>query len=356
MTTTSQILNDYKHVFAEDPIIVTVSTTASDVPQSATLPQIVVRVTFNPSDYPSGEAPYREIAQQFVPGDTRSFDISSALQAEYQRIDRANEPSPNLTSATYYPFVVSIQAYVRYLFDGQEYNGYMSEDSHVQGMVDVANGVYVLRGGLTDIERMQSITSPSAAVEAYATNLSTKPLLPEIKNVGDTHLVSSYNTSTHVVSTTASTISSSGTPPTRVLVEENPNRHQLIFRNSLGVLETFSVLSLSKKTYTVKSESLPILSAPSYTPTNGIYNQTTPPAQKMEMSTGFIPTPWADWFVNEVLTAKYVWAKMDILNKNGGTTSVVRPVHLEASEIVLNDETSPQLAEVKFNMTTLSAQ
>ena len=347
MTLSTEIQSNYKHIFANDPIVVQAVTTAADVPVNATLPQLVLRITANGHTH--------EIPQQFVPGDTLRTDISSALQAEYQLIDRQSEPTPNLTSHTYTAFSAKIEAYVRYLINGTEYNGTPST---------VMDGIYVLRGGLSSYLRHSFATSPSAAVQAVAARLTTKPAMVEVggsrrilevKNVGDTQLISSYNTSTHVVSTTATAVTAQTSPSSDIpIIEDDDHRHQIVFRNSLGVLETFSVKNLKKKILTVNSEQYPVLSTPSYSPTLNILTEAEPVADSVEMSTGYMPREWVEWFVCEVLTATYAWMSFPLLDpKTGGTTFTYLPVHLEPEEKnIVIDETQPQIGEVKFVVKT----
>lgn len=358
MTISTDILNNYKHIFANDPIIVHAVTTAADVPAAATLSQLVIRITAN--------SHVHEIARQFIPGDTLDTDISSAFQAEYQLIDRQNEPSPNLASHTYTAFAASIQVYVRYLINGTEYNGWKDNNTWVPDMMytvedTVENPVYILRGGLSPYLRRTFVTSPSAAVAAMADNMTVKPALVEvegnprifeIKNEGDTHLTSAYNPTTHVVTTTATQVVN-GAAAGILAVENDDHRHQLVFRNSLGVLETFSVKNLQKKILVVESESYPIISNPSYTPNLNILTEAQNPQPSIEMSTGFIPKAWAEWFIREVLTATYVWMPVPILNPTTGATSLVKlPVHLESESVTLEEQTKTQLTEVKFDVTT----
>lgn len=347
MTLSTEIQSNYKHIFANDPIIVQAVTTAADVPVNATLPQLVLRITANGHTH--------EIPQQFVPGDTLRTDISSALQAEYQLIDRQSEPTPNLTSHTYTAFSAKIEAYVRYLINGTEYNGTPST---------VMDGIYVLRGGLSAYLRKHFAAAPSAAVQALAAKLTTKPAMVEVggtrrilevKNVGDTQLISSYNTSTHVVSTNATAITAQTTPSADIpLIETDDHRHQIVFRNSLGVLETFSVKNLQKKVLTVNAEKYPVLSTPSYSPTLNILTEAEPVADNVEMSTGYMPREWVEWFIREVLTATYVWMAFPFIDpKTGVTTFVYLPVHLEADEkTTITDETQPQIGDVKFVVNT----
>lgn len=345
MTLTTDIQSNYKHIFANDPIIVHAATLAADVPPAATLPQLVLRITAN--------GHVHEIPQQFVPGDTINTDISSAFQAEYQLIDRQDQPSADLTSHTYTAFPAKIEAYVRYLINGTEYNGTPST---------VMDGIYVLRGGLSSYLRQSFATAPSAAVQAVAARLTTKPAMVEVsgsrrilevKNMGDTQLVSSYNASTHVVSTNATAIAAQTSISADIpVIEEDDHRHQIVFRNSLGVLETFSVKSLSKKSLKVESEQYPIIQAPSYSPSLNIMTEAQPPAEKWNMSTGYVPRAWAEWFVREVLAATYVWMEVELLNpKTGGMTRQYRPVHLEMDDKnTIQDETQAQLCEVKFDV------
>ena len=158
MTLSTQILNNYKHVFANDPIIVKAVTSASDIPSAAKLPQLVIKVIANGHTH--------EIPQQFIPGDTLHINISSAFQAEYQLLDRLSEPTPtpllapggSPTETTYASITATVTAYVRYLINGNEYNA--TEQP-------VISNLYVLRGGLPSSLRT-IVQDPSSAVKAFA--------------------------------------------------------------------------------------------------------------------------------------------------------------------------------------------
>lgn len=338
MTLTTQILNNYKHVFANDPIIVKAVTVAADVPASAALPQLVIKVVAN--------GHIHEIPQQFIPGDTLNVNISSAFQSEYQLIDRQDEPDPsNLlalegSSVEYTPITATVTAYVRYLINGTEQTG--SE-------LPIISDLHVLRGGL--YSPLRSIAQdPSSAVRLFADRLTTKPNVPEIKNIGDIHITSAYDPSNHIVTTTATPVISSSASSS-LLPVSSPNRHQIIFRNSLGVFETFSVFSLDKKTDKVPSDAYPVITKPDYKPSLNILTQASGPQPTYSMSTGFIPADWADWFVNEVLTATYHWMLFPLTNPTTGTVDMIlTPVYLSADDIAATDKSKPTLREVKFNI------
>ena len=338
MTLSTQILNNYKHVFAGDPIIVKAITTASDIPLNATVPQFVVKVVANGHTH--------EIPQQFIPGDTLYVDVSSAFQSEYQLIDRQNEPDPTTVlgdsvTETYAPILATITAYVRYLINGTEYNG---------TELSVIDNLYVLRGGLSPLLRLAA-QDPSSAVELFADNLSTKPNIPEVKNIGDTHISSSYDPSTHLVTTTANTVVA-GFAIESVIPEASPGRHQIVYRNSLGVYETFSVFANERESFDMESEVYPILTQPDYSPSMNAYTQATQPERQYEMSTGFIPKAWAVWFIQEVLTATYTWIHIPILDPaSGDTVMKLVAVHLEPSDkMETKDKTKAILMEVKFKV------
>ena len=342
MTLTTQILNNYKHIFANDPIIVKAITTASDIPLNATVPQLVIKIVTNGHTH--------EIPQQFIPGYTLYVDISSAFQSEYQLIDRQTEPDPSPLLAlggsateTYTPITATVTAYVRYLINGTEYTG--TEQP-------VISDIYVLRGGLFTTLRLIA-QDPSSAVSLFASNLTTKPRIPEIKNIGDTHITSSYDTSTHLVTTTATTVLA-GSASNGILPEESINRHQIIFRNSLGVYETFSVFSLEKESFDLESSAYPILTQPDYAPSVNAYTQATQPVKQYEMSTGFIPKAWALWFIQEVLTAKYTWMQIPISNPTSGDTIMkLVAVHISSDKIEAEDKTKATLMEVKFEVSII---
>lgn len=367
MTITTDISSDYKHIFANDPIVITAVTTAADVPGNATLARLVIGVIVHLAN---DITHLHEIPQQFMPGDTLYADISSALKAEYQLVDRHNEPSPALvenviesqqqTTEIYEPFRITITAQVRYLQNSEEKTGASST---------VMDGIYVLRGGLQPQLRQRLANSPSAAVLAFANLMTTKPHVPanqillvndlqqhpqnpvllEMKNIGDVQTETSYDTTTHKVTTTATPVTSSSS---QIWIKEYSRfRRQLVFRNSLGVLETFSVFCYEKEMLSVKSEEYTILSNPTYSPKQNLLTQAQNPSLKWEMSTGYMPLEWTKWFIREVLTAEYTWMYVPIINpKTGETTSVYLPVHLETEETTTQDETTAQLHEVKFNV------
>lgn len=358
MTLTTEIQSNYRHVFANDPIVIKSAMTSSDIIEGATLHQLVVRVTIY---LPNQDIRVHELSQQYVAGDELYYDVSSAFQAEYQLMDRQNEPAPNLSSQSYMALNASIEAYVRYLSDGDERTGPLWDALTSQRSdQNPPAHLYVLRGGLRTYLRQSVVASPSAAVSAFADNLTTKPALVsvsgtprifEIKNEGDTHLVSAYNPSTHVITTTATQVVN-GSAAGIFSVENDDHRHQIVFRNSLGVLETFSVKNLQKKTLDVESESYPIVSNPSYRPALNLLTEAGFPSDGIEMSTGYLPKEWCEWFIREVLTATYVWVAIPFTNpKTGTSTPVYLPVHLDAADkTILQDDAQPSLTAVKFTL------
>ncbi len=342
MTLSTQILNDYKHVFANDPIIVKAVTSASDIPAAAKLPQLVIKIVTNSHTH--------EIPQQFIPGDTLYTNISSAFQAEYQLLDRLSEPTPapllalggSPTETTYTPITATVTAYVRYLINGTEQTGTEYQ---------VISDLHVLRGGLPSSLRLIA-QDPSSAVSLFADNLTTKPRIPEIKNIGDTHITSAYDPSSHIVTTTSTTVFA-GSASASIIPESSPHHRQLIYRNSLGVFETFSVLSLPKKTKEYSSDAYSIIQKPDYSPALNVLTQASIPNPTYEMSTGFIPSAWAEFFVNEVLTATYCWMTLPVYDPTTGEeTRVLTPVHLSADDkITMYDKTKADLTQIKFTTT-----
>lgn len=376
MTISTDILNNYKHIFAGDPIIVRAQTSNADAPASAVLAQLVVRVLVH---LPNEITHTHDIAQQFMPGDTVFADISSALQTEYQLMDRTNEPSadvldnlePGVTSTeSYYPFSFSLQAFVRYLQNGTEYSG---EDNPVT----VIENVHVLRGHLLPNLR-RIINSPSAAVAEFAPLLTTKPHIPvdvifpapaapvllETVNAGDPYAYSVFDTEPTPTVTSSYMIADADSDapypqivpdeglPSVLVIDPSPDRQLLVFRNSMGVLETFSAITLKKTLVNRTSERLASVLSPSYSQKENVLNSSVFPNQTIEMSTGFLPKEWADWFVGEVLTAEYVWMPMKTRHPKTGTESFLFvPVYLEVdNELVMEDLKTTSIPEIQFKV------
>lgn len=384
MTLTTNIISNAKNVFERDPIIIKAATETSDVPAHTTMAQLVVEVT---AHLPNNVAHIHEISQQFMPGDTVYADISSALQAEYQLWDRKEEPFPSViqslttesapTENFYQPFKVSIKAYIRYVVNGTEYDG-------SQNKVTVMEDIYILRGGLLPNHRRGLVSNPSAAVQAFAGMLTTKPRIPagdvlhadnpsqhadtpillEVKNIGDSHVASAYDKDSHRVTTKYTPVPAietgmdqitpvSSIPlPICMIPESSPNRHQIIFRNSLGVLDTVSVFSRQKETLVIKSNDYQILSVPSYSPNQNVLNKNSFPSMQLDMSTGYVPSEWAEWFCQEVLTAEYVWMSFSYTNpKTGIPDKVYVPVRLVPDDkITVKDLTGTSIPEVNFEV------
>ena len=118
--------------------------------------------------------------------------------------------------------------------------------------------------------------------------------------------------------------------------------HFLRFINGFGAVENISVRSKDKLSYEVSGETHSLVQGATTRPTDRRYATKSQPVGVYELSSGYVPKKWAEWFVQELLTSPRVWIQL------GGKWV---PALIEAEDdCVIYDRTKPEMPHVDFTL------
>ena len=118
--------------------------------------------------------------------------------------------------------------------------------------------------------------------------------------------------------------------------------HFLRFINGFGAVENISVRSKDKLSYEVSGETHSLVQGATTRPTDRRYATKSQPVGVYELSSGYVPKLWAEWFVQELLTSPRVWIQL------GGKWV---PALIEAEDdCVIYDRTKPEMPHVDFTL------
>lgn len=118
--------------------------------------------------------------------------------------------------------------------------------------------------------------------------------------------------------------------------------HSLRFINGFGAVESISVRSRDKLSYEVSGENHSLVQEIGVRPTDRRYSTKSQPVGVYELSSGYVPQRWAEWYVQELLTSPRVWIQL------GGKWI---PALIEASdECVIYDRSNPEMPHVDFTL------
>ena len=118
--------------------------------------------------------------------------------------------------------------------------------------------------------------------------------------------------------------------------------HFLRFINGFGAIENISVRSKDKLLYEISGETHSLVQEIGTRPTDRRYATKSQPSGVYELSSGYVPKRWAEWYVQELLTSPRVWIEI------GGTWV---PALIEANdECVIYDRSNPEMPHVDFTL------
>lgn len=118
--------------------------------------------------------------------------------------------------------------------------------------------------------------------------------------------------------------------------------HFLRFINGFGAVENISVRSKDKLSYEVSGETHSLVQGVTTRPTDRRYATKSQPVGVYELSSGYVPKQWAEWYVQELLTSPRVWIQL------GGKWV---PALIEAEDdCVIYDRTKPEMPHVDFTL------
>lgn len=118
--------------------------------------------------------------------------------------------------------------------------------------------------------------------------------------------------------------------------------HFLRFINGFGAVENISVRSKDKLSYEVSGETHSLVQGATTRPSDRRYATKSQPVGVYELSSGYVPKQWAEWYVQELLTSPRVWIQL------GGKWV---PALIEAEDdCVIYDRTKPEMPHVDFTL------
>ena len=251
-----------------------------------------------------------------------NFDISSALCAV------ADNYVPRPTEYTYQSYSYSMTAYDDYLLDGKEYIGANPSATESQ------SGLYV--GKLTDRERLTG-ERPVA--------WSRKPVqragnTPEVVFVGCEYLLAGPFSSAPAVQ---SQIVAEGIGTQRTYPIAKPrDGYVIFFINSLGVHESIHVQCLMQGETAIATDRHVIARQETIAQFSRGVSIKQNDHETWKMSSGPLDRQWQQWYIHEVLMARWAWIKID---------NAWLPIHILPDETVPGiDRQKASLLEVPFSI------
>lgn len=272
------------------------------------------------------------------------IDVSSALRAI------ADKYIYSATPPAKYPMVKwQVECYDEYMANG---NVNQSASIYYPSSTDY---LYSIFGTYNEMERVKATTGfkssryfsrkPSTSTEIVAvgeTLLFPKPFAADktmLQIDGNTYVESA---SANIAAVGLQTINGIRHKVYAVPADTTGNRFQIRFVNSMGYIESVSVMCLRSET--VKSESTQYVRSVPETfgkPAGSFYKKQNA-QETWEMSSGVIDEAWQDWFVHDVLMTPQAWIYIN---------SSWLPCHLLGDEkISKTDRSKNELTAVKFNL------
>lgn len=130
--------------------------------------------------------------------------------------------------------------------------------------------------------------------------------------------------------------------PDKQIVEETPDMRHFVFLNGFGLLESVTAVSRESLTYNVDSQTYVISKDITYKENTTVQTYSDGAKGVLKMSSGYVNREWADWWINEFITTRCVWMKID------GRFLPVSVVPEEKNQ--LYDRSKPGLMAVNFNV------
>lgn len=278
--------------FIDNPIVIGLEN--FNFPEGAVFRQVVIQVDVSPTYTGASATSYRFTAD-VTDGSTVWVDISSALRAAMNAWSPGAE-SVDAAPMVVYPYAMFVsKAWEYYMLDGEVY-----EEASVE---QVSSKAYY--GGLSQYERMTVVGHPADYLTS-GTHMSRKPKIGELIKSGGYRTYGYFRGEDFV--TSVSRVTESGEDDYgSYLVTDMEDAVQLLFVNSLGMIEAITAFPRESLSYNVEGERKSLVTSPSF---RAVPDRTTTKHGRrpvMEMSSGIVTREWADWWVTEFLMAKRYW-------------------------------------------------
>ena len=364
--------------FAGNPILVEAKTDISVSGTDKSFLRVVCQVWVREYTYDSTEEKmYFELSQPVGDKGTAVFNLSDCVMSRIQRIiagmDMNASGGTDIESQWNNAVKIEIhaQVYDVFLFDNQE----------IKGSVEVVKpdaghqNFYAVPGRLTDFELL---TFNNILLEDLSNGrmMSRKPDMGVVYN-GETVIVpvvnsSGANSSELIVKVNSKDAarhsdvlpdysldyqqatlshdsdgdllvsSTLGGSKNGYFRTNTHGVHFLRFINGFGAVENISVRSKDKLSYEVSGETHSLVQGATTRPTDRRFATKSQPVGVYELSSGYVPQKWAEWFVQELLASPRVWIHL------GGKWI---PALIEADDdCVIYDRTKPEMPHVDFTL------
>ena len=350
--------------FAQNPIVAKVRTTQTTAGSGKSFLRIVCRVTFSDVSISSIPDFTTELSQPVADGGEASFNFSDASQVILNRMMAELDMNGDALSKR---FAVYMSATFRevWILDNQE----------VEGESLSLSGITIVPGRLTDFELLTRDDIDLEGMVSSVQRMSRKPdagllyqgetlVVPMLYNgvatvtntakVGDVQI----GTASQLLNGRAlyqSGVSLSGGSDGEVVVSSSHlpsvtgyyrtnthGVHFLRFINGFGAVENIAVRAKDKLSYEVGGETHSLVQGISVRPTDRRYATKSQPVGIYELSSGYVPKQWAEWYVQELLTSPKVWIQL------GGKWV---PALIESEDdCVIYDRTKPGMPHVDFTL------
>lgn len=360
--------------FAGNPLIYAVATTKSLGTEESFL-RIVCKFTFslngNVGWYQGNVDFSDELSQPVRNYGGTSFNLSDAAQTLIRNVQSSIDMNGDAPLPPY-GLIANVSFRTVWIFDNQEFS---------RGEVD-APKLYIIPGALTDYERILKEGDSLTDLLSQGRFMTRKPnggilyknetlILPTIRYKEDLSNSSSgiaqgtftvggsytqpaaniefnkldYQTvdvSDYFTDGDFTFSSSYGGSLSGYFRTNTHGVHFLRFINGFGAVENISVRSKDKLSYEVSGETHSLVQGATTRPTDRRYATKSQPAGVYELSSGYVPKKWAEWFVQELLTSPRVWIQL------GGKWV---PALIEAEDdCVIYDRTKPEMPHVDFTL------
>lgn len=360
--------------FAGNPIIYKVETNKSLGTDESFL-RIKCKVTFSLNgavDWYTGNANFsNELSQPVEDFGTATFNLSDAAQTLIRNVQSSIDMNGDAPLPAY-GLIADVQFCTVFVFENQE----------IEGEVETANRIYIVPGAFTDFEMLTRADTYLPSLTALGRFMTRKPdggivyrgetmIFPTVRYVADLgqspssvasgmlSIGGSYSQPEAVIEHNeldyqsvipsgsmgegAFTFTSSCGGSLSGYYRTNTNGvHFLRFINGFGAVENISVRAKDKLTYEVSGETHSLVQQASVRPTDRRYATKSQPVGVYELSSGYVPQRWAEWYVQELLTSPRVWIQL------GGKWI---PALIEAEDdCVIYDRTKPEMPHVDFTL------
>lgn len=354
--------------FAKNPIVFK-ATTNKTLGSEESMLRIVCNVTFQAMER-TGLQFTTELSQPVEDAGTATFNLSDAAQTLIKRIHA--ELDMNDSSALAH---IGLHGYVNcnevWVKDGHEVSGTGPASS---------NRFYVVPGAFTDFELLVKENVDLVELTSSGKAMTRKPdggilykgetiVLPTMVGslsggqstasasviIGGVTIAQSvsvvvgnsmdYQTTPSITAESDGTFvfSSDLTGSVSGYYRANPSDvHFLRFINGFGAVENIAVRSKDKLSYEVSGEEHSLVQEISTRSTDRRYADKKQPVGAYELSSGYVPQRWAEWYVQELLTSPCVWIQI------GGKWI---PALIESKDdCVIYDRSKPEMPHVDFTL------